>query len=103
MNKLNWVEIPAIDHDRAIRFYSTILSTTIEKGETLGIPYSFLPDGMGAIASADHVKPSVEGVTVYIHIGDEMDSALEKGRSCGRNCYRTKISTWGGTLFCGDS
>lgn len=83
MVSINWIEIPATNHERAIKFYSTLLDSPIEQGETLGMPYSFLPDGIGAIASSDHVEPSASGITVYIHLGDNMSPALAKVEPVG--------------------
>lgn len=83
MYRLNWLEIPATDHERALAFYSALLDTTIEKGETLGMPYSFLPDGIGAIATSEHMQPTMSGITVYIHVGDDMADALSKVESAG--------------------
>jgi len=83
MYSINWIEIPAVDHQRAVQFYSTLLDTPIEQGQTLGMPYSMLPRGMGAIATSDHVSPSAGGVTVYIHLGEDMSPALEKVEAAG--------------------
>jgi hypothetical protein len=83
MLRINWIEIPAADHARAVAFYSALLGTRIEPGETQGMPYSFLPDGIGAIATADHVAPSTHGVTVYLHMGDDLAPALARAEQAG--------------------
>jgi len=83
MLRVNWIEIPASDHARAVAFYSKLLDTPIEPGETQGMPYSFLPDGLGALSSAEHVSPSANGVTVYLHMGDDLAPALARVTEAG--------------------
>jgi uncharacterized protein len=80
---INWIEIPARDHARAVAFYSKLLDTQIEPGETQGMPYSFLPSGIGAISSSEHVSPSANGVTIYLHMGNDLSPALARVEEAG--------------------
>jgi uncharacterized protein len=43
-----WFDIPALDLDRAIRFYSAVLGRPIEKEDLGGVPTGMLPTADGA-------------------------------------------------------
>ncbi|MEM9953134.1 MAG: VOC family protein, partial [Chloroflexota bacterium] len=38
---------------------------------------SFLPNGIGAITSSEHIRPDGNGITVYVHV-DDLETALMK-------------------------
>ena len=64
-----WYDIPALDLDRAIQFYSAVLGAPVKKDETAEIPLGWLPteDGgqMGCVCVAPNFKPSADGVMIY--------------------------------------
>ncbi len=81
-NLINWFEIPAVEFNRAITFYKAILGTDIQETELFGTRMGFLPSNgsnlSGAIVAGDGYIPSMEGVTVYLNGGDDLQLMLDK-------------------------
>ena len=81
-NLINWFEIPALDFNRAVAFYKAIFSASIQETEMFGTKMGFLPsDGnnlSGAIVSGEGYAPSMEGVTVYLNGGNDLQAMLDK-------------------------
>lgn len=84
---INWFEIPAVDFDRAVTFYSTILDVDINKGIFQGAPHGFLsaaPDTVaGAIVLRDDLKPATTGTLIYLNVADQMTAVLERIEPAG--------------------
>jgi predicted enzyme related to lactoylglutathione lyase len=81
-NLINWFEIPATDFSRAVTFYKNILSAEIQETEMFGTKMGFLPsDGenvSGAIVQGEDYKPSMEGITLYLNGGENLQVILDK-------------------------
>ena len=81
-NLINWFEIPAKDFDRAKNFYKNLLEFEIQTTEMFGTKMGFLPsDGInvsGAIVQGEDYTPSMEGVTIYLNGGDDLQLILDK-------------------------
>lgn len=75
-------EIPATDISRAINFYTEILGIEIEKLEFSGMEMGLFPyqDQMvtGVIVKEEGSEPSVNGVTIYLNGGDNLQIILDK-------------------------
>ncbi len=75
-----WVDIPALDLDRAIRFYSAVLSAAVTKQALPGIALGLLPHGEGEIGGCLYLKdgdrPSREGPLVYLNVAGRLDQAV---------------------------
>ena len=89
-NKKSYVsifEIPATDISRAIDFYQAILDIKIEKMDMPEMQMGILPyDGQmvtGVIIKAEGYKPSVDGVTIYLNGGDNLQVILDKVEKSG--------------------
>jgi len=85
-----WYDIPALDLDRAIQFYSAVLGAPVKKDETAEIPLGWLPteDGgqMGCVCVAPNFKPSADGVMIYLSVNGRLKEAV------------TAVCTHGGTV-----
>ena len=82
-----WFDIPALDLDRAIRFYSAVLGAPVRK-ETVGdVPLGWLPteDGgqMGCVCVAEGFKPSADGVMIYLSVNGRLKDAVAAVRANG--------------------
>ena len=81
-NLINWFEIPAKDFKRATGFYHEILGVEIHETEMFGTKMGFLPsDGKnvsGAIVQGDDVNPSMDGVTIYLNGGENLQVFLDR-------------------------
>lgn len=86
-NVVTWLEIPAIDIDRAIKFYSTILDAPIQKIDRGDSFYAYLPNGEdgvgGALAQGENFVPSTNGTTVYLNAGDDLNPILARVEDAG--------------------
>lgn len=79
---ISMFEIPATDISRAINFYQALLEIKIEKMDVEGMQMGILPyEGQmitGVIIKADGYKPSVDGVTMYLNAGENLQVFLDK-------------------------
>ncbi|WP_298897254.1 VOC family protein [uncultured Psychroserpens sp.] len=81
-NYISIFEIPATDISRAINFYKEILEVEIEKLDFPEMEMGLLPyqDQMvtGVIMKGEGYEPSVNGVTIYLNGGDNLQTILDK-------------------------
>ena len=81
-NQIVWVDIPVLDLDRAIRFYSAVLGGAVKKEEFPGSALGLLPgfDGentvSGCLYSDPERKPSDQGVLIYLNAQGRLDEAV---------------------------
>ena len=79
-NQIVWVDIPVLDLDRAIRFYSAVLDTPIRKQEMPGMTIGLLPheerEVGGCLFVSDEFKPSHQGPLLYLNAEGRLDPAI---------------------------
>jgi predicted enzyme related to lactoylglutathione lyase len=78
-NQVVWLDIPCVDLDRAIRFYSAVLGCQVHKHETPGFALGVLPHEGSAVGgclviSRDN-RPADHGILVYLNCNDRLDAA----------------------------
>ena len=70
-NQIVWCDIPVLDLDRAVGFYSAVLGRQVAKQEFSGITMGVLPhnDGEvgGCLVQSSAEKPSYGGVMIYLN------------------------------------
>ena len=100
-NSLNWFEIPALDIDRASKFYATIFDIQMEPmPEMMGMKMAGFPGEMGsgkangALAQSNMHKPSTEGVTIYLNANPTIQNVIDRIESAGGKVVmpKTQIS-----------
>lgn len=78
-NAVVWVDIPVLDLDRALKFYSAVLGTELAKTDYDGFSLGFLPgqsgDVSGCLFLAEESQPSDQGITVYLNCQGRLDEA----------------------------
>lgn len=83
---ISWFEIPATDFARAIRFYETIFGKSLIHDASwpqLAIfPYE-KPGISGAITQAKGVKPTGDGVIIYLNCDGKFDAVLNRVEAAG--------------------
>ena len=96
-----WVEIPTVDFDRAVDFYSKLLKVELEKLDFETKKMACLPHDAGAIIWAPDFKPSKDGVIVSLNCGNEIDEWLKHIVDYGGKITRpkTKIEAEGRGWF----
>lgn len=82
-----WFDIPALDLDRAIQFYSAVLGAPVTKATVNEVALGFLPteDGgqMGCICVVKDFKPSADGVMIYLGVNGRLKAAVAAVRAHG--------------------
>jgi len=82
-----WFDIPALDLDRAIQFYSAVLGAPVKKDVTGDVPLGWLPtsDGghMGCLCVVKDFKPSADGVMIYLSVNGRLRDAIAAVRENG--------------------
>lgn len=75
-------EIPATEISRAVDFYQAILDIKIEKLDFPGMQMGLFPSDeqmtFGTIMQGEDYKPSIDGVTIYLNGGDDLQVILDK-------------------------
>ena len=78
-NQIVWCDIPVVDLDRAIAFYSAVLGQTVSKQEYPGMTIGLLPGAESAVSGCLHtseeVKPSANGPLIYLNCDGRLDAA----------------------------
>jgi uncharacterized protein len=80
-NQLVWFDVPVLDLDRAIRFYSAVLASDIAKQEHPEMTIGLLPGERGDVsgclflASNADEKPSGNGLLIYLNVQGRLDEA----------------------------
>ena len=100
-NALNWFEIPAVDLDRASKFYGTIFGIQMEPwDEMMGMKMSGFPSDMGngkvsgALVKSQFHKPAGDGVVVYLNAQPKIQDVIDRIEPAGGKVVmpRTQIS-----------
>jgi len=83
-----YFEIPVLNMDRAVRFYSALFSFSFDQDEFDGIQIAYFPfeeklSGItGVLAKGEIYQPTHQGVLLYLHTED-LEEILEKARKAG--------------------
>lgn len=92
---INWVEIPATDIKRAVKFYSAILGAGLHQMEMGGNQYALFPAedkfNCGALVQGEYYKPGADGVTVYLDGGKDLNTILNKVAGAGGQVVMEKM------------
>jgi len=89
-NLIAWVEIPATDFQRAVKFYNSILKLNLNAMDFGHEKMAFFPNDEGAISFAPNFKPSKDGVLVSLNTEDDLDGTLERVRANGGEIVQPK-------------
>lgn len=79
-NQIVWCDIPVIDLDSAVKFYSAVLGRAVRKQDFPGMTVGILPhnDGEvgGSLFTSAEEKPSEKGLMIYLNANGRLDDAL---------------------------
>jgi len=91
MQKLiTWVEIPAVDFDRAVEFYNSVFRLNLTKADFGQEKMACFPNDEGAISYAPNFKPSKDGVLVSLTAPDNIESTMLRVDSKGGTILQSK-------------
>ena len=93
-NAINWFDIPAVDFERAVKFYETILSVTLHQEALGGTMNGIFPadrEGVsGAVCKGEGYTPSADGSIVYLNADGQLDAILSRVEAAGGQILRPK-------------
>ena len=93
-NQCVWFDIPVVNLDRAIKFYSALLGTPVTKEEHPGMSFGLLPhtgeEVGGSLVVMEKVKPSDQGPLLYLNAQGRLDQALTAAQSNGGKVLEPK-------------
>jgi uncharacterized protein len=79
-DQIVWCDIPVVDLERAIRFYSSVLGTAVHKQEAPGATMGILPHNDGEVGGCLFMSagetPSEKGVMIYLNCNGRLDDAI---------------------------
>lgn len=98
---ISWVEIPALDIERAVTFYNGVLGLKLEILDFGEEKMACFPGDEGAISMAPGFKPSKNGILVSLNVEDNLNKALELVKKGGGRIVKpkTKIEAEGRGYF----
>jgi predicted enzyme related to lactoylglutathione lyase len=102
MKKLvRWVEIPAKDFERAVKFYNQVFNLNLKPLDFGSEKMACLPNDEGAISLSPGFKPSENGVLVSLETGNKLDETLLQIKTAGGKIIKqkTKIEAEGRGYF----
>lgn len=79
-NQIVWCDIPVLELDRAVKFYSAVLGQPVKKQEFPGMTIGVLPHNDGEVGGclfmSEEQKPTDKGVLVYLNANGRLDEAI---------------------------
>ena len=96
-----WFDIPSVELDRAVRFYSAVMGTKIDIATHGDLRIGVLPHGDGDVAGclyhSKEDQPSASGPLLYINADGRLDAAIAAVESHGGKVLQAKhsIGQWG--------
>ena len=85
---IRWFEIPALDINRAVKFYNAVLGYSMAPFDMHNCTMAMFPcepgQGVGgAVTKQADFKPSEQGTLIYLECGDDLAVALAKVEPAG--------------------
>ena len=82
-----WFDVPALDIDRAIKFYAAVLARPVEREDFDGVAIGMLPSAegnpSGCVCLVEDFKPSADGVMIYLDVNGRLKEAVAAVRANG--------------------
>lgn len=90
-NVINWFEIPAVDFERAMKFYSEVLNVKMEEmtspdGKMKYGNFPYKQDGSvvsGGIVEMEGFVPTTGGPIIYLNGGEDLATPLSRVEKAG--------------------
>src|SRR5262245_31894909 len=93
-NTICWTDIPVINLDRAIQFYSAVLGAPVNKQSMPGCYFGLRPNTednvSGCLVQMEDNKPSENGPLVYLSVEGRLDDAIRAVQKGGGKVLKEK-------------
>ena len=97
-NVIVWFDLPSLDFDRAIKFYSEILGAEVKVDTFMGQKLGFFPmekemEGVGGdiVPPSEDYKPSNQGTRVYFNCENNLDEVIGRVEKAGGKIVKPKF------------
>lgn len=88
-NVINWFEIAVGDLDRAVAFYEAVMAVSLRREKMSEFEMAVFPHDPalpgGALVKCAQMKPSAQGVVLYLHT-DDIAATLTRVAGNGGKC-----------------
>ncbi len=97
-NVIVWFDVPTLDFDRAVKFYSEILGTPIKVDTYMGQKLGFFPmegrEGIGGdiVPPDPRYKPCSDGTRVYLNCEGKLDEVAGRVEKAGGKIIQPRMS-----------
>lgn len=95
-NQVVWFDVPCVDLDRAIAFYSAVLGCKVEKQQGPGFAMGVLPhEGTsvgGCLVVTPDNPPADHGILIYLNCQGRLDEAIAAVEPHGGSVLQEKHS-----------
>lgn len=85
-----WIEIPAVDFNRAVTFYAEVFKIDFKVADYGTEKMAFFPKDEGAISFAPNFLPSKDGVLVSLSCEEAMDTIVSRIIANGGSILQAK-------------
>ena len=86
-NAITWFEIPAVDFERTINFYETLLGIPLRRMDFMGTPHGIFPSDENGVGGAVVLNPNYQtsdtGTVIYLNTGSDLDGVLSRLEAAG--------------------
>jgi len=89
---ISWVEIPAIDMQRAVKFYNAVFQLDLKVADFGEEKMACFPNGEGAISQAPGFAPSRDGALVSFNAGSDIQEKIDRIISLGGEIIKGKTN-----------
>lgn len=95
-NQIVWVDIPVVDLDRAIAFYSAILDDAVEKQDVGKFTFGVLPHATTNVSGCLVPSPAAQiftsGPLIYFNVDGRLNDAITKTETNGGRIIEEKMT-----------
>jgi uncharacterized protein len=95
-NSITWIDIPVLDLDRAITFYSHVLGQEVKKEALPSSSIGIFAHSSGEVSACLFVnpeeRPSASGSLIYLNVDGRLDRAIEETSKNGGKILKVKHS-----------
>jgi len=100
LSRAVWFELPALDLDRAIRFYETILDTKLQRLTEDGVEFAMFPCSppsiTGCVIKSDRHRPGA-GPIVYLNADPKVADVCARVEAAGGKVLSAEVTDVHGT------
>ncbi len=94
-NTFCWVDLPVLDLDRAVKFYTAVLDKEVQKFQEASFEFGMFPhennNVAGCLVLMPDRKPSKDGALVYVNVDGRFGSAIEATEQNGGKIVQEKM------------